>query len=167
MIYYNDIDKNIIDKYYIVTEDGRIYSKYFKKYLKPTIERDGYWRLHIPVIKGSRGIKVAWHRVVATALLPNPQNKPYVGHINNIRSDNRLSNLVWCTQKENIRYCHDQNRHQDNGQKIVQKLDKNRTVVAEFESLTQASISQNCTIQVLWRSIRQRKTYKGFFWQYK
>jgi len=42
------------------------------------------------------------HRVVATAFIPNPNNLPQIDHINRDRADNRVSNLRWCTLKENM-----------------------------------------------------------------
>lgn len=44
------------------------------------------------------------YRLVALNFIPNPENKKYVNHINCIRSDNRASNLEWCTAKENTDY---------------------------------------------------------------
>lgn len=62
------------------------------KYIKICIKHQG--RTH----------NISIHRLVCYAFLPNPENKPQVNHKNGIKHDNRLENLEWCTQCENIQH---------------------------------------------------------------
>jgi hypothetical protein len=41
------------------------------------------------------------HRLVASAFIPNPENKPEVDHLDRDRRNNIVSNLRWATHQEN------------------------------------------------------------------
>lgn len=44
------------------------------------------------------------HRLVADAFVANPDAKPFVNHIDCVRSNNDSANLEWCTQLENLQH---------------------------------------------------------------
>lgn len=81
--------------------NGHKYEKRKKPYiLKQTNTTTGYKKVELAKDGKKKSLRV--HRLVATAFIPNPMNKPYINHIDGNRINNCVENLEWCTQHENV-----------------------------------------------------------------
>lgn len=85
---------------YEVSSLGRIKITRKNKLMKPWKNNKGYYMISL----SKAGVKEKFlvSRLVAIAFIPNPEHKPYVDHINTIPTDNRVENLHWVTQSENL-----------------------------------------------------------------
>jgi hypothetical protein len=101
---------------YLINEDGEIYSKFKNKKLKSQKDKNVYFkiRLYNEVERKTMFI----HRLLALTFIPNPDNKPCVNHIDCNKSNNKLSNLEWSTQKENIKHAWDNGKCTKNYESI-------------------------------------------------
>lgn len=76
-----------------VDKNGKVYKRK-GRFLKPQKHSGGYQCVSL-----GAGNQFFVHRLVALSFLPN--QKETVNHKNSNRSDNRLENLEWASQKEN------------------------------------------------------------------
>lgn len=94
-----------VKDYYYITTCGKVISIRNNKVrvLKNTLEKCGYERISICTIDGKSKI-INIHRLVSLAYIPNPENKPQVNHIDEVKTHNYVQNLEWTTPKENINH---------------------------------------------------------------
>lgn len=104
---------------YQVSNKGRLRNTVTNRVYKGPINVYGYPMFNsIPI-----------HRLVAEAFLPNPDNKPFVDHIDTDRANNDVNNLRWVTQEENMR--NEQTR--ENIRKSREKTRKTNEAIALIE----------------------------------
>lgn len=92
---------------YTVSNTGKVMSLNYNNtgnegILSQSKDKDGYSRVILSDSGKRKTISV--HRLVAIAFIPNPNNLPQVNHIDEVRDNNNVNNLEWCTLEYNINY---------------------------------------------------------------
>lgn len=72
------------------------------KIMKTTLSHKGYPMITLRKDDKSKTFSV--HRLVAIHFIPNPDNLPQVNHIDEVKTNNRIDNLEWCTNEYNHNY---------------------------------------------------------------
>ena len=148
----------------VMNKDGKI-----KK-----LKTDRYGYKQVGLWKDGRAKWFSVHRLVATYFIPNPYNKPQVNHINEIKDDNRVENLEWCTASENINYGtrNEKVRNAEMGSKnhrakCVELYDLNGNLIKIFGSIREASTETGiCETRIYECLTNKREHYKETVWKY-
>lgn len=108
----NDFNNEIwlpIDGYdgYEVSNYGRIKSLNYnhtnqEQILKSGNTKDGYQQ--VCLYKDGKPKMFRVHRLVAMVFIDNPNNLPQINHKDEVKTNNHVSNLEWCTAKYNNNY---------------------------------------------------------------
>lgn len=166
----NEVFK-FIDLYpdYLVGDMGTVYSTLKRKALVQS-DIKGYKKVTLINESGAKDILV--HILVANAFLPKIEGKNFVDHIDGNRSNNMVTNLRWCTFKENccfpIAIENKRNSALARKGKSVIQYDLDGKEIARYRGqneagrltgISGANISQVCN--------HKRKTAGGFIWRYE
>ena len=174
----NEIWKDIPEYkgFYQVSNFGRVKSlkRFFKagrgriaetklRILKQADSTDGYKMVSL-CINGEQFTRRV-HRLVAMAFIPNPYNYPVINHKNEIRTDNRCSNLEWCTVHHNNMHAVNMGLYKN--LKSVTQLDKNGKIINTFKSIREAERITGIDSSGIAKCCKgKRKIAGGYCWRY-
>lgn len=174
-----------INDNYFISNYGEIISRNYNhtkkpKLLKPVKKKNGYLSCNI----NGKGYSI--HRLVANNFITKVNNKPHINHIDGNKTNNRVDNLEWCTDSENmihafknglvnnrtetkINSCYININKATNKNKIkIYQYDKNGNYVNKYNSIIEASKLNgiNATHISLCAKGKQ-KTCGGYIWKYE
>lgn len=146
---------------YAVTEDGNVWSYKNKKFLKLGHHHSGY--LNVRLFKNGVGKVYSVHRLVAETYIPNPNNYPCVNHKNELKDDNRVHNLEWCSISYNTTYGNSRVKTIEKIQKPIYCIELNKTFSNAYEAAEQLGLKR----PNIWCALSGRsKTAGGYHWRY-
>lgn len=165
-----DKEKFVLKNYHI-TKDGRVFSKFTKKFLKLREDKDGYYDVTLVYDKKGSRMPFRIHRLVALKYLNKPDNYNVINHKDLNKKNNNLNNLEWSTVSKNTQHGYD-NRAYKHIRKV--KCTEPNGNVHVFPSTSHASRYYNyanpTTIQAILEGRRNNPIptgpRKGLFFEY-
>ena len=128
-------------------------------------EKKGGGYPRVVLYKNGKRHRVLIHRLVCEAFIPNPDNKPFVNHKDGNPNNNQVSNLEWCTCKENVQHAINILGHDPSNYASKKILCVETGVV--YRSLTEASKKTGTNLGKICMVARGfRNTAGGYRWEY-
>lgn len=150
----------LFGKQFVLYSDGRLFDIEKGEFRKTHTNFNGYFDYAL-YHNGERKI-ISVHRLVAETFIPNPDGKPCIDHINTIKTDNRVSNLRWCTQQENMLNPLTYEKINEAKKKPIVGMDKNGNEVCRFDCVNDAvaaGYSRHCGCVANGKRIRSNNLY--------
>lgn len=159
------------DGYYEVSNLGNVRSvRYsqsgeviYSRTLQPSTKERGY--LGVVLSKQSDTKNHLVHRLVAMAFLPNPKHLIAVNHIDGNKTNNNVTNLEWCTDRDNLLHAYKIGLKKGNCKAVV-CVETNEV----FDSVSSANKAMGVTYSHIGDICNNSPLYKtafGYHWKWK
>ncbi len=125
------------------------------KILKPRKTSNGYFAVSLSNGITSKNYRI--HRLVAESFVPNKHNKPFINHKDLNKTNNKVANLEWVSQKENVYHAFKAGKHPKLAI-AVRCIETGGT----FSSVEDAEKTTGVPATTIFRCLTNRKTARGF-----
>jgi hypothetical protein len=135
--------------------------------LNPSIDGAGYYSVTLQPKDGHKKITQKLHRLIANTFIPNPENLPQLNHIDGNKINNYVSNLEWCTNKENSH--HREQLLCKATSKPVDKLTMDGELIVTYPSAIMAATKNNVSRWNIYRCCNGKDNVKdvgGFVYRW-
>ena len=149
---------------YSVSDTGLVKNDVRGNFMTNSLQQ-GY--LHVGLTINGKMKRMKVHRLVALMFIPNPENKPYVNHINGKKDDNRLENLEWVTAAENTRHAYKIGLAKPTVTRPVRCYDMQGNKLKDYNSLTEAARDTNSSDEKICDCCKgYRESHNKYQWRY-
>lgn len=156
---------DLIERYYEISKEGKIISKRTNRELKYWLSPSKCGYPTIMLYLGDKKLKISIHRLVAMKYLDNKNNFNYVNHIDGNKLNNDVSNLEWCTAKQNTEHLMNILGY-DMGRIKVIKKDLDNNIIKTYNSIKEASDDTGIEYSSLAKCVRGKyKLSGGYRWE--
>ncbi len=158
---------------YVFKNGGKFITK--EKLLSKGCDAGGYH--HVGLCKNGKMKTIKVHRLVAICFIDNPNNYKPVNHLDGNKQNNRVGNLEWNSDKQNVRHaCHKglRNKSYTNEQlatrpnnKPILQLSPNGELIKQWHSAKEVERELKLYAQHIYKCLKNKcETAYGYKWIY-
>lgn len=163
-VYWSPVPAETFSDRYFVSSDGRIWSVIRQILLRMTT-RNGYHSVCLYKEDVKKSFHV--HRLVALAFLPRMSSDLVVNHKNGNMTDNRVENLEWISQRENVSHALETGLKVPKGKRVA-KYSLTGDKLAVYDTTVQAALDSGQDARQIAKVLKGiRESVGGFVWKYE